>query len=184
MWRNTPKSGSARNPTSRLTLPFLEQCYHFEILTSINTLTCFISSSLVQLVKKKVYLYILYDLLEHYRFGRVKKFRYVTIRPFGIWQCMGIFRLSCRCLLGHSSLISNSISLKIEPLCNLCYYDDVTNFQQDLWLYGRDIALANVTHFARSVVFFSAKLPIFHLSAYPEFSRYGPQINYNAVVGV
>ena len=59
MWRNSPKSGgmrwegSARNPKSRITLPFLEQCYHFEILTSINTLTCFISSSLVQFVKKK-----------------------------------------------------------------------------------------------------------------------------------
>ena len=52
------------------------------------------------------------------------------------------------------ALFSNSISLKIEPLRNLCYYDDVTNFQQDLWLYGRDIALANVTHFARGVVFF------------------------------
>ena len=65
--------GSARNPTSRLTLQFLEQCYHFEILTSINTLSCFISSSLVQLVKKKVDLYILYDLLEHIDLGQSKK---------------------------------------------------------------------------------------------------------------
>ena len=78
MWRNTPKSGgmrwegSARNPTSRLTLPFLEQCYHFEILTSINTLTCFISSSLVKLVKKIFYLYILYDLLEHIDLGQLQ----------------------------------------------------------------------------------------------------------------
>ena len=78
MWRNTPKSGgmrwegSARNPTSRLTLPFLEQCYHFEILTSINTLTCFISSSLVKLVKFFFYLYILYDLLEHIDLGQLK----------------------------------------------------------------------------------------------------------------
>ena len=97
---------------------------------------------------------------------------------------MGIFRLLCRCLLGHYSLISISISLKIELLRNVCRYDDVINFQQDLWLYGRDIALAIVTHFARGGVIFQAKLPIFYLSAYPEFSRYGPETNYNAVVGV
>ena len=77
MWRNTPKSGgmrwegSARNPTSRLTLPFLEQCYHFEILTSINTLTCFISSSLVKLVKK-LFVYFAW-FIRAYRFGTVKK---------------------------------------------------------------------------------------------------------------
>ena len=67
---------------------------------------------------------------------------------------MGIFRLFCRCLLGHYSLISYPISLKIELLRNLCRYDDVTNFQQDGWLYGRDTALTNVTHFAGGVVFF------------------------------
>ena len=30
----------------------------------------------------------------------------------------------------------------------------------------------------------STSLPIFYLSAYPEFLRYGPEINYNAVVRV
>ena len=97
MWRNTLKSGgmrwegSARNPTSRLTLPFLEQCYHFEILTSINTLTCFVSSSLGQLVKTKVYLYILCDLLEHIDLGQSKKLGTSQFAHLGFDYAWGFF---------------------------------------------------------------------------------------------
>ena len=125
MWRNTPKSGgmrwegSARNPTSILTLPFLDQFYHFDILTSINTLTCFISSSLVQLVKKSLFVYFVW-FIRAYRFGTVKKIRYVTIRPFVIWQCMGIFRLFCRCLLGHYS--ASFLHRSLQKLSSFAIY--------------------------------------------------------------
>ena len=48
--------------------------------------------------KKSLFVYFVW-FIRAYRFGTVKKIRYVTIRPFVIWQCMGIFHLFCRFLL-------------------------------------------------------------------------------------